>query len=264
VEEGTYTQQIQRMTWSYSRVKAFYDCPYRWFLKYLHRPKLAEKRMFFSDYGSFVHKLIAQFYTQGKTPQQLCDDYLCEFRTQVAGHAQSMKVFQNYFNSGFQYLKNFQPFQLEPVTVEKEARFHVDGIPFTGYIDFLGKKDGEFYIIDHKSRMLKPRSTRAKPTVSDRELDAYLRQLYLYSIAVEEEFGQKPKALCFNCFRSQTMIVEPFREEAYEEAKTWITSKIHEIEQEGSFKPDVEYFKCKHLCEMQDHCEYYQLSYSKR
>ena len=55
-----YRELINDMTWSYSRVKTFHDCPYRWFLKYIHDCK--EVPMFYSSYGSFMHKLLEQYY----------------------------------------------------------------------------------------------------------------------------------------------------------------------------------------------------------
>lgn len=95
----------------------------------------------------------------------------------------------------------------------------MNGVPFIGYIDFLGELDGSLYVVDNKSRVLKPRSKREKPTKTDEELDAYLKQLYLYSAAVEEEYGVRPCKLCFNCFRTDTFIEEPFLDKDYEGAK---------------------------------------------
>ena len=55
-----YAPLIDDMTWSYSRVKSFEDCPYKWFLKYI--VGLHGKRMFFADYGTFMHKLMESFH----------------------------------------------------------------------------------------------------------------------------------------------------------------------------------------------------------
>lgn len=54
--EVNYAPLIDDMVWSYSRIKAFEDCPYRWYLKYIK--KFHGKDMFFSSYGTFMHKLI--------------------------------------------------------------------------------------------------------------------------------------------------------------------------------------------------------------
>ncbi len=260
--EVNYAPLIGDMVWSYSRIKAFDDCPYRWYLKYIRR--LKGKDMFFSDYGSFVHKLIELYYRGEKTPSQLCDMYLQEFKSRVKGHAPNKKVFENYFKSGLNYLKTLTPFPFNMIAVEKRVDFVMNGIPFVGYIDYLGEKDGEFYVVDNKSRTLKPRSTRIKPTRSDEELDEYLRQLYIYSAAVEQEYGKKPKCLCFNCFRGPVFITEPFQEQAYAASQKWLDESVARITAETDFRPDVEYFRCTHLCEMNGHCEYYKLLQKKR
>jgi len=296
--EANYKPIIQGMTWSYSRIKSFQDCPYRWFLKYIQpvllirrvfggkRPTRADidaayirneldkddvgvlytylgikrKKQFFASYGIFMHKLIELYYRGEKTPQQLCDMYLQGFKAQVSGRAPNKTVFSNYFKSGIRYLRRFEPFPYKTLAVEKRVSFRLDGTPFVGCIDYLGEKDNELYIVDNKSKILKPRSKREKPTKTDRELDSYLVQLYLYSAAVEQAYGRLPKSLCFNCFRAPIFIEESFSEEAYAVSKRWLSEGVEKIENETAFKPNMEFFKCRHLCEMQDFCAYCELS----
>lgn len=255
--EINYAPLIDDMVWSYSRIKAFVDCPYRFYLKYIRH--IHGKEMFFASYGTFMHKLIETYFKEGKSPRQLTDIYLRDFKKEVVGRAPNKTVFGNYFTGGLEYLRVIHPFPYRPAAIEKKVDFKVNGIPFIGYIDFLGELDGSLYVVDNKSRVLKPRSKREKPTKTDEELDAYLRQLYLYSAAVEEEYGVRPHKLCFNCFRTDTFIEEPFLDRDYEGAKQWLAEMISEIRQESDFKPSCEFFKCTHLCEMQDECEYYQL-----
>lgn len=111
---------------------------------------------------------------------------------------------------------------------------------------------------------MKPRTERKTPTKTDLELDHYLRQLYLYSVPIIEEYGKCPKSLCFNCFRTPILIEEPFKEDAYAESKVWLKERVDTIAAETDFKPDMDFFKCKHLCEMHDFCEYYEMSQKKR
>lgn len=253
-----YAPLIGDMTWSYSRVKSFEDCPYRWYLKYIRR--LPGKEMFFASYGSFMHKLIERYHTENKTTAQLVDLYLQDFKSCVKGAVPNEKVFCGYFMDGLKYLREIQPLPYQTVAVEKKVEFKLNGNTIVGYLDFFGDVNGEYVVLDNKSRNLKQRTGRSKPTKSDMELDSYLRQLYIYSAAVEQEFGKLPKHLCFNCFRSQTLIEEPFQEDAYKEAKEWFTSTVSKISMESDFRPSVEFFKCRYLCEMQEHCEYYELS----
>ena len=69
--EVNYAPLIDDMVWSYSRIKAFEDCPYRWYLKYIKR--FHGKDMFFSSYGTFMHKLIELYHKGEKTPRQIVD-----------------------------------------------------------------------------------------------------------------------------------------------------------------------------------------------
>lgn len=259
--EVSYKPLIQDMTWSYSRIKAFTDCPYRWYLKYIRYPEENGKPMFFSDYGSFVHELIAAYYSGEKTADQVHIEYLTGFNDHVLGRAPNDKVFTNYFVSGSQYLRSIQPSENEVVAVEQKVETSVSDIPFVGYIDRIDRnKDGDLLVIDNKSRTLKPRSGKTKPTKADEELDDYLLQLYIYSSFVKDKYGMFPCQLCFNCFRNGTFIVEPFLPEKYEAALKWVSDMVAIIEEEKDFRPDMEYFKCRYLCEMNDRCDYYRLS----
>ena len=42
--EVNYAPLIDDMVWSYSRIKAFEDCPYRWYLKYIKKFHGKDKR----------------------------------------------------------------------------------------------------------------------------------------------------------------------------------------------------------------------------
>lgn len=246
------------MTWSYSRVRAFFDCPYKWYLRYIRG--LSGRELFFAAYGTFMHRMIELYLRGEKTKDQLINMYLCDFRREVTGATPNSSVFSNYFHDGLRYLRELKPFPFNVVAVERRVDFSIDGVPLVGYIDILGERDGELYIIDNKSRTLKPRSKRGRTTKTDEELDSYLKQLYLYSMAVEQEYGRPPAALCFNCYRVPLFIEEPFSREACDKSKRWFLESVGRIAEETEFSPDAEFFKCRYLCEMQDHCEYYKLT----
>lgn len=254
--EVIYRPLIEDMVWSYSRIKCFHDCPYRWFLKYIKH--IPESPQFYASYGSFMHKLIEKYYKGELTKEEMQIKFLFDFSKEVQGARPQESTVEKYVQLGNQYLKDFKPFPYQMLGVEQKMVFSLGGAPFVGYIDYLGEKDGGLYIVDNKSRNLKPRSNRNKPTVRDAELDDMLRQLYLYAGAVKEEHGCFPKALCFNCFRSQLFIEEPFRQEAYNEAVEWATRSIEEIAETDEFPPNIEYFACRYICGVHDECCYWQ------
>lgn len=255
---GNYSHIIsdKSWVWSYSRITAYEDCPYRFYLKYIK--KLKGVRHFFSDYGSFMHLIIQKFLTGELKCSEIVGYYLTNFRRNVVGRAPNQNIFNNYFQQGLEYLKNAEMPSGEIIGVEKEVSFDLKGKEFIGYIDMVSRNQG-IDIVDNKSRALKPRSNRKKPTISDEELDKYLRQLYIYAIPIEKEFNECPRNLCFNCFRTQTNIVEPFNKKVYEDTKKWALDTIENITKEEQWKPNIDWWKCRYLCDVCNECEYYQM-----
>lgn len=252
-----YRPLIEDMTWSYSRIKCFEDCPYRFYLKYISGCK--EVPQFYASYGSFMHKLIEEFYRGKLTKEEMLTKFLFDFQTEVKGERPKESTVSKYIQCGVEYLRTFSPFPYKMIDVEKKVKFEINGKKFIGFIDYLGEKDGEYYIVDNKSRELKPRSKRAKPTVKDQELDEMLKQLYLYAAAVKQEYGKFPKALCFNCFKNGVFIEEPFSEKVFSETIEWFLKTIDNIADENDFLPYLDYFSCKNICGVKDECCYYEL-----
>ena len=248
--------------WSYSRIECFCDCPYRFFLKYFAGVK--EKPLFYSSYGSFIHKLIEQYYKGALTKDEMVTKFLTDFSKEVRGTRPQESTVTKYIQCGCEYLRSFQPFRFNMIDVEKRVEFNIDGTPFVGFIDYLGEEDGELVIVDNKSRDLKPRSKRAKPTLKDQELDSMLKQLYIYSAAVKQEYGKFPKLLCFNCFRTGTFIEEPFNEDAYNAAIEWAKKQVEDIKDADDFYPQIDYFSCNFICGVDKECEYYESYKSQR
>lgn len=229
----------------------------RWYLRYLK--KLDKQDLFFASYGSFVHRIINYYYKGVIQEEGLRDYYLREFRNEVMGAAPSVKVFEKYFLDGLNYFNNFSQLPFNLVDTEIKINYKINRMSMVAIIDYLGEAEDGFVIVDHKSRNLKPRSNRPKPTKTDFELNSYLVQLYLYAEAVRQQYGELPKWLCFNCFRTNTLIKEPFDDEAFLHAKSWLKDKVKEISNETEFRPNAEWFKCKYLCDLKDKCEYFDL-----
>ena len=224
------------------------------FLKYISGCK--EQPQFYATYGKFMHKLIELILKEKITKEEAQTMFLCDFSKEVQGMRPSGKIVQSYIEKGLNYLKSVQKFPYKPLGIEKQVKFEVGGFLFVGVIDYLGEKDGELYIIDNKSRDLKPRSKRATPTINDNTLDEMLKQLYLYAIAVKREFGKYPKSLCFNCFKSGVFIEEPFVESKLEDTVKWAVSTINDIIKTEDFSPYIEYFPCTYICGVNDDCMY--------
>ena len=248
---------LKNMTWSYSRLNSFESCPYGWYLKYLDDAE--SQPQFYSSYGVFIHKLLADFYTGKLQKDELMTKFLIDFSKEVKGTRPSPEIVSSYIEKGRNFFASFTPFPFKTLLVEHDAIFDFYGVPFRGIVDYVGELDGKIYLVDHKSRDLKPRSKRKKPTQMDKELDTRLTQLYIYSELIRQMFGRFPDYLCFDCFKVNLFIQEPFVDSAFEDAKKWVFDIIKDILDEKMFPPDPEFFKCRYLCDCFADCEYFAL-----
>lgn len=253
-----YDLTIESMEWSYSRLTAYEDCPYLWLQRYIYRIRGQSK--FFAQYGSYMHSILQMYLTGVLAKDELVSYYLTHFRDAILGAAPTSKIYMSYLEQGRQYFKTLSLPARKILKVEDEMHFEFAGHPFIGFLDLMSEdEDGKLYITDHKSRSLKPRSNRSKPTQSDVELDKYLRQLYIYAHAVHTLYGRYPDYLEFNCFRTNTWICEPFSIERMAEVESWAKELIEKITSESKWMANLEFWFCKHLCDESETCEYEEL-----
>ena len=251
-----YSFIIEDMLWSYSRLTSFEDCKYRWFLQYIQK-KRSDEPKFFSTYGRFLHSIMEQYLSGKLGKEDLVPYYLENYDEEVIGDAPSQKIKDNFFKNALVYLQDCNFPYHDNIAVEKRVRFEIDGYKFIGFIDVLSRTGkSSLHITDHKSHGLMPRSGRRFPTKYDKELDDYLRQQYLYSIPVHDEYGQYPKTLNFNCYRHGRFITEPFDPIKLHEVKVWAVNLIDTIKNEKEWEPNPDQFKCNYICDMKGHCEH--------
>ena len=250
-----YGYLIEDMTWSFSRVGSYLDCPYRFLLKYiLCKPQKDE--MFFSNYGRFVHKLIAECLVGWTKKEDVAARYEEDFETEVKGEAPSQNIYGKYYTDGLKYFSDFSFPYAKIAAVEQKVRFDLGKYKFVGVIDCLAHDEGKLVLVDHKSRTLQPKSGRNPPLKRDEEVDEYMRQLYLYCKPVEEMYGRFPDRLELNCFRNGNLISEPFDLEKYKQTQKFFIDIIDGIAARSDWPPSVDAFACKNLCEMSGECEY--------
>jgi CRISPR/Cas system-associated exonuclease Cas4 (RecB family) len=161
----------------------------------------------------------------------------------------SKDFYYTYFESGKNYLENFTGFgKMKVLEVEYEFNETVDDkFIFTGKVDLIVEdEDGEFTIIDHKSK---------SGFKSKKELAEYATQLYLYAFAVERKYGKFPTRLMFNMFRKEEMIKIDFKQSDYEVAMQWLKDSVCKIEECFEFLPILGTFFCNNFCSYREQCE---------
>ena len=259
MSDELYAPLYDGMSWSYSRICAFDDCPYKFYLKYICYPNVKEASRFYASYGSFIHNILERYFLGEIAKEDLQMEFLTKFEGSVKGHRPKQKTVDKYISDGSSYFAHFKGLPFKTIAIEDTFNFDINGTKFNGRLDYIGEDDeGNLVIVDHKSHNLKNRSKRKKPTLNDQEIDKMLRQLYIYSYGLKETTGKLPTKLCFNCFRCNTLIEEEFNSKAYEDAINWALKTIDDIKGTTDFYPNVDYFYCNNICGVEYDCLYAQ------
>ena len=254
---------LDTMTWSFSRLNSFYNCPYEWKLRYIDCNK--SENGFFGEYGSLIHKILEKYEKGELSLFELNDYYEEHFSESVPHDAPPNKyvdIKQSYYEKGLDYFNNIDLDldKYEVLGVEKEVRFQIAGKDFVGYIDLLlkEKETGKIIILDHKSASIKILKN-GKVSKSDQEhVREFIRQLCLYAIPIIEEYGHVDE-LWWNLFKDKNWLKMPFNKEDYDEAIQWAEDTLKLIETEKEWLPNPDFYYCNYLCGQRNHaCEYKQ------
>lgn len=237
--------------WSFSRLNSFYQCKHQFKLQYINCDE--GEGNFFSEYGTHLHNILEMFAKGELECYELSSVYKEDFDNVIKHPAPPNKYVdlrESYYNAGLNYLNEFEDFgDYEIVEVEKEFIFEIEGIKVKGVIDLLVRdKDGNLIITDHKSSDPK--------TAKSEKAKEYWKQMYLYSIHVKEEYGTYPVKLCINAFRKGYWLSIDFDEKEVEKVKKWVLDTVDLISKEEEFKPTINEFFCKFLCNFRNTCEY--------
>lgn len=251
------------MRWSYSRLSTFEQCKYEFYLNYIindDEEYLAENN-YYAEVGSFVHKILEKIFTGELKIDDAVRYYIDNFnqyviqKTKPSVMKNTFEACADYFASiDLDWIKDY-----EILGVELETKFKINNFDFVGYIDLLlrDKRDNKIVIIDHKSAPYPLRLDGKVKKNSQASFQAYKKQMYLYSYAVKEIYGEYPKEIRWNHFKAGGKFVTiPFQKKEYNKAIKWFTDTIHNIEKENEFNPTLNYFYCNNLCNFRHCCEY--------
>ena len=251
--------------WSFSKLSSFEHCPMSFYLEYVCNPSRDDEiPNFFSEYGSFAHKLL-EGYFKNEIPQfLLAEEWAAGYERAVtcppppfpAGYGEKA------YNAGLAYFESFDGFgeEWEVVSVENKFVIDIHGYQMVGIADLVlrHKETGELWVIDHKS---KSSSSMRK------DLPTYRHQLYIYAMWLKEKFGVYPTKLSFNLFKEKKMVDEVFSEDQVEDTVRWILSMIEKIETCDLFEDwppcipegaEKEPYFCTQICGCKDRCDRYQ------
>ena len=252
---------LDTMTWSFSRLNSFYNCPHEWYERYVMCQK--GENGFFGEFGGCCHKVLEKYEKGEISLFEISQEYEKLFSEMVVHDAPPNKytyIKQSYFDKGLDYFDNIDLDleNYEILGVEKEVKFQIANKDFIGYIDLLlkEKSTGKIIILDHKSASIKflkngNISKSDKPHVRE-----FIRQLCLYAKPVLEEYGHVD-GLWWNLFKDKNWLKLPFNKEDYDEAIKWAEDTIKLIENETEFLCNPDAYYCWNLCSQRNNaCQY--------
>lgn len=245
--------------YSHSRLSTFENCPLKFRYKYLDKIVPVFETSIEAHLGKSVHAALEWLYHQvrkGIIPD--IDEVIIEYNKKweknwdpSIKNVKKRFTTKEYFNKGINfildyYMKN-KPFEEKTLGIEKRIVIDLDKTgkyKLQGYIDRLAYnlKTGEYEIHDYKT-------SGSLPEPEHIEND---RQLGLYSLAIEEEFGSdKEITLIWHYLAFNRKIHSKRTKPQLEKLKKETIELINRIETAENFPPKKSY-----LCSW---CEYKEI-----
>lgn len=261
-----FKDKIDGMTWSYSRINSYAQCPKMFYMSYIDKAESVDSA--FAQWGSLCHSLLDDYAKGALLEFELGDEYdkrYPEYMTERFPPNKWSDLDAKYYDTGKEFFDDFDGFpeNWEIISSEQEILLDIDGIRVRGYIDLIvrDKDDGRIIVVDHKSK------SKFK---NEEELEHYGYQLYFYAMWVKEHFGEWPKELIFNMFRVGDRKHIHFTESGVQKAVEWLKTNVTKIYEDEDFEDKVvlsfrksnqeipeDYrpdFFCQHLCSVRYHC----------
>lgn len=254
---SVYRNILDKMTWSYSRLKAYENCPYSWYRRYIEGE--VGEGTFYADNGKAMHQVFHELISGKLSINDAPLRYLELFEDITTTVKQD--IMDKTYDACVGYLCELDGNVLEGYRVigsEIKVNYLVYGYSFLGFIDLLVRdSDGNLIIIDHKSSAPflkkdgKPRATTKE------QFDGYKRQMYLYSEAVYQKFGEYPTKLVFHHFKDGgKLTVVDFDKREHDYAIAWALGVIEKIYKDEEFLAIPKTGFCYRLCDYRYDCDY--------
>lgn len=254
----SYTKIFNDMTWSFSRLHTWEQCPYAFYLKYIEqRPGESN---YYAENGKCMHEVFQAILTN-EIPLEECTklysrkyDLICEKTKQ--------SIMEHTYATCMDYLSvidGIEKKKYEILGVELKLTFKIGKYKFVGYADLVvkNKEKEEIILIDHKqaTHFLKKDGTPLKSQIS--KFMAYKHQMYLYCKGLKECFHIQVDKIVWHHFKEDgKLTIIPFAKEDCEETMEWAVTCIENIKKDKSFVNHPTFILCSALCDYRNDCEY--------
>ena len=246
------------MTWSFSRLHAWEQCPYAFYLKYIEQRD--GESNYYAANGKCMHEVFEAILTN-QIPLDECTqcyadkyDLICETTKQ--------STMDSTYEKCMDYLCTIDGIDLEKyeiLGVELKLDFNIGKYKFVGYADLVvkNKKSGEVILVDHKqaTHFMKKDGTPLKNQLEN--FLAYRHQMYIYCKGLKDCFGIDVNKIIWHHFKDNgELTIIPFEADEYEETLQWAANTIEKIKKDKKFLNKRSYVLCSSLCDYRNDCEY--------
>lgn len=252
-------------TYSFSKLKCFFECKYYYYLHYFDSCGMIPQSHGTSEFGSYMHKILEKYGNGSLDIYDLLPYYVDHYDENIVSdftlrmsETFSKDMGGKYYQNGYDFLRDFNGFDFQIIDTEKQFELEYKGkFRLNGQIDVVAKKDDELIIVDYKSK---------GNWKNKKERYEYEKQLYIYSWAVKNIYGEYPKKMAFFMFRLNKWSWIDFDIERLNEVMQWVESTVDEIESEIDFLPITQIdgekfnFYCNNFCDFRNQCKYRQLN----
>ena len=246
------------MTWSFSRLHAWEQCPYAFYLKYIEQRD--GESNYYAANGKCMHEVFEAILTN-QIPLDECTqcyadkyDLICETTKQ--------STMDSTYEKCIDYLCTIDGIDLEKyeiLGVELKLDFNIGKYKFVGYADLVvkNKESGEVILVDHKqaTHFMKKDGTPLKNQLEN--FLAYRHQMYIYCKGLKDCFGIDVNKIIWHHFKDNgELTIIPFEADEYEETLQWAANTIEKIKKDKKFLNKRSYVLCSSLCDYRNDCEY--------
>lgn len=252
--------ETKAMTWSFSRLNLYDECPYAWYLKYIE--KESGEQNFYAENGKIMHEIFEMIANHEISIEETPEYYLNAFE-EIEDDNVKQSTKDGICEKCLDYLTSFNGLDEEKydiIGVEMKLNFKIKNYKFVGFVDLLlrDKKTGKIILIDHKSSdhfMKKDGVTPLKSSIQS--FLSYKKQMYLYAYGLKEQHSIDIETIVWHHFKDNgELTIIPFNDDELQESIDWALDVIKRIEKDDDFESNRTFMRCHRLCDFRNDCVY--------
>jgi len=253
----SYKKELDKMTFSYSRIHSYEQCPYSFYLKYIE--ERCGSGNWWAENGKLIHKTLEMYFKKELTIEEITEYYIKNYKS-IEYVTKSSTMDKGYYDCckflsefDFDWFDNY-----EIIGIEDKCDFMVDKYKFRGFIDLVikDKNEDKITVLDFKSSQFPEKVKGGILKSCMNNFESYKKQMYLYCKDIYTKYGSYPSEITWLHFRDSKFYTIPFNQEEYNNSILWAEDTIKKIYKDKTFVANKDFIQCQRLCDFRYTCEY--------